>query len=210
MGIGKRRLGTWLVIVGGLACLVLFYLSLRPVFAPATEEQPGEEGVTFMGGRYEGWEGTRQSWFLEAAEIFRSADERKITFRGIRRICFFQEDGYDLVLKAASATLDLRRNILTLTGVEGEVGGGRLEAEQIELDLDKKLVKSNLPLSFTKESLMVQAARMEGNIQAGEYCFTGELGVAQKEHRIRGQSFVYQVKVDRFEIRGGVEVELTL
>ena len=210
MGPGKQRIGTGLVILAGLVCLVLIYLSLRPVLTPGAEERPGEQGVTFWGGRYEGWEGTKQSWLLEAAEIFRDADERRITFRAVRRLCFFQEDGPDLVLKAASATLDLKRNRLTLQGVEGDVGGGRLQAEQLELDLDQKLVKSDLPLSFTKERLRVQAARMEGNYQAGEYCFSGDLDVVQKDHRIRGHSFVYQAKADRFEIRGGVEVELTL
>ncbi|NLY90035.1 MAG: LPS export ABC transporter periplasmic protein LptC [Firmicutes bacterium] len=210
MGIGKGRTGTCLAILCGLAGLILFYFSLRPLLTPATEEHREEQGATFLGGRYEGWEGTKQSWCLEAAEIFRPADGRKIIFRGIDQICFFQEDGNNLVLKAAAATLDLKRNSLTLDKVRGEVGGGRLEADKMELDLDKKLVRCDPPLSFTKERLKVQAQRMEGNYQTGEYCFSGDLEVVQKDHRIRGHSFVYQANADRFEIRGGVEVELTL
>jgi len=210
MGFGKGRIGIYLAVLCGLAVLILFYLSMRPLLTPAMEEDATERGATFLGGRYEGWEGTKQSWLLEAAEIYRPTDGQKVTFRGIHRICFFQEDGHNLVLKAASATLDLKRNSLTLIEVGGEVGGGRLYADKMELDLDKNQVSCAPPLSFTKERLIVQAERMEGNFQTGEYCFSGDLEVVQKDHRIRGHSFIYQANADRFEIRGAVEVELTL
>ncbi|HHT48805.1 MAG TPA: LPS export ABC transporter periplasmic protein LptC [Firmicutes bacterium] len=210
MATGKRRLGTFLAVVSLLGAIILFYLSLRPIPIPVSEAEPTERGVTFLDGRYEGWEGNKRSWFLEAAEIFRPAEGQKVTFRAINQLCYFQEDGPDLVLTAGSATLDLKRDRLTLVGVDGEVGGGKLSTEEIEFDLEKKLVKCSPPLSFTKEQLKVEAERMEGNLQTGEYCFFGGLEVVQKDQRIRGESLTYYVNEDRFEIRGAVEVELTL
>ncbi len=211
MAFGKNKLRINLMILLGLTGLVLFYFSLRPVVTPAVEEGLlPPQGVTFLEGRYEGWEGTKRIWSLEAEEIFRTADGRRISFQGIKEIRFFQEDGHALFFRADQAVLDLKRNVLTLDRVEGELNGGELLTDKMELNLEAKTIKCSQPLSLVKEELQLEAKQMEGNFQTEEYRFFEDLAVVQKNHRFWGRSFDYYAKEDRFEIQGAVEVELQL
>jgi len=211
MGTGKDKGRMLLTAICGLVALVLFALSLRPLSEPGADLDPAvEQGVTLLNSRYEGWEGTKRIWTLEAAEIFRSADGRRINFRGIETIRYYQGDDRFLVINADTAMLDLKRNVLKLNGVRGEINGGQLYTAGLELDLEQKQIKSSALLSFTKEGLDLQASQMEGDLQTEEYRFTGDLEVVQKNHRSRGQTFTYYGKEDRFELSGDVEVELKL
>jgi LPS export ABC transporter protein LptC len=214
MVFGKGRLRmvrTVLILILGLTGLVLFFLSFRPLFTPAVEEGALPlRGTTFFDGRYEGWEGTKLIWSLEAEEIFRTTDGRRISFQGINEIRFYQENGRELLVRADQAVLDLRRKILILDRVEGELNGGELLTDKMELNLDAKTIKCPQPLSLVKEELQLEAKQMEGNFQTEEYRFFGDLAVIQKDHRFWGGSFDYYAKEDRFEIQGSVEVELEL
>ena len=214
MVFGKGQIRTVkvvLILIFGLTGLVLFFLSFRPVFTPAVEEGSSlSPGTTFFDGRYEGWEGTKRIWSLEAEEIFRTADGRQISFQGITEIRFYQEDGRELLVCADQAVLDLKRKVLILDRVLGELNGGELRTDKMELNLEAKTIKCPQPLSLVKEELQLEAKQMEGNFQTEEYRFFEDLVVVQKDHRFWGGAFDYYAKEDRFEIQGAVEVELEL
>ena len=166
--------------------------------------------MTLFNSRYEGWEGAKRVWTLEATEIFRTADGEMVNFRGIENIRLYQEDDRILVINADTARLDLKQKVLILTGVQGEINGGRLHTAGLKLDLERKQIESSHPLSFKKEGLELQANQMEGNFETEEYLFSGDLEVVQGKQRSRGQIFTYYAKDDRFELKGDVEVELEL
>lgn len=199
------------MILGGLGVTVLLYLSWRPEMPPASHQNTtGERGAALFNSRYEGWEGAKRIWALEAAEVFRTADGKTVDFRGIEQIRLYQEADRILAIKADTGRLDLKRNVLTLTGVQGEINGGWLHTAGLKVDLERKAIASSHPLSFAKGELALQANQLEGNFETEEYLFTGDLEVVQGKQRSRGQVFTYYAKEDRFELTGEVEVELEL
>ncbi|HHW12528.1 MAG TPA: LPS export ABC transporter periplasmic protein LptC [Firmicutes bacterium] len=211
MSSGKQRWRLFLTILCGLGVGVLLYMSWRPEIPLDPRQKPlNERGVALFNSRYEGWEGAKRIWTLEAAEIFRTTDGKTVNFRGIENIRLYQEDDRILAIKADTGRLDLKQNVLTLTGVQGEINGGRLHTAGLKVDLERKEIASTHPLSFAKEGLELQANRMEGNFETEEYLFSGDLEVVQGKHRSRGQVFTYYAKEDRFELKGDVEVELEL
>lgn len=211
MSSGKKRGRPLVMFLFGLVVAVLLYLSWRPDMTLVTPQKPAaEQGVTLFNSRYEGWEGAKRVWTLEATEIFRTADGEMVNFRGIENIRLYQEDDRILVINADTARLDLKQKVLILTGVQGEINGGRLHTAGLKLDLERKQIASSHPLSFKKEGLELQANQMEGNFETEEYLFSGDLEVVQGKQRSRGQIFTYYAKDDRFELKGDVEVELEL
>lgn len=208
---GKKNRRLLIMLLGGLTVPVLLYFSWRP--DPTLDLHPRSgtvQGVTLLNSRYEGWEGARRIWSLEAAEIFRSPNGETVNFRGIENIRIYHDDDRSLIINAETARLDLKQNVLILTGVRGEINDGRLQTVGMKLDLDRKQIKSSYPLSFTKQGLALQANQLEGNFETEEYLFSGDLEVVQGKQRSRGQVFTYYAKEDRFELTGNVEVELEL
>ncbi len=194
-----------------LAVAVLLYLSWRPDWTLDSQQRPTtEQGITLLNSRYEGWDGAKRIWTLEATEIFRATDGKTVNFRGIENIRFYQEDDRVLAFNADTALLDLKQNVLLLTEVQGEINGGRLQTAGLKLDLNRKKIESAHPLSFAKEGLALQANQLEGDFETEEYFFSGDLEVVQGKQRSRGQIFTYYAKDDRFELKGDVEVELEL
>ena len=77
----------------GLVVAVLLYLSWRPDMTLVTPQKPAaEQGVTLFNSRYEGWEGAKRVWTLEATEIFGRPTGTWLIFAGLRYIRLYQED----------------------------------------------------------------------------------------------------------------------
>lgn len=212
MKAGKKGIRGVVLFLLSFCGILLVFFSLRPLPERVTEQslKTEQQGVTLLGSRYEGWEGTAKIWAMEAAEIFRTADGRRITFRGVKNIVFWPENGQPFTLKADKGFLDLKVNLLTLKEISGDLNGGELLTREMEIDLDKKEINCPQLLTFKKEGLALQANRMAGNFETGEYQFSGDLEVIQKDQRLRGRIFTYYAKEDRFQIQGEVEVELDL
>ena len=94
MSSGKKRVATTRYVpfwAGGRGS-PLFELASGSDPRLPTREPAAEQGVTLLNSRYEGWEGAKRIWTLEAAEIFRTPDGETVNFRGIENIRLYQED----------------------------------------------------------------------------------------------------------------------
>ncbi|HBT16454.1 MAG TPA: LPS export ABC transporter periplasmic protein LptC [Firmicutes bacterium] len=199
-----------LLFLVGLVVLVFVYRSLQPQEETTPLVLSEEKGLTLLNASYEGWDEAKRSWLLEAAQIFQTKDGKNSTFQGVKKIQFFQKDQRSLSLKADEATLDLKKNLLMLTNVQGYMTEGEFTTEEMSINTKTKKITSSKRISFSKEGLKVEADQMEGDFETEEYIFCGNLHVQQKNNRSRGETFRYYAQEDRFEIQGGVEVELEL
>ena len=94
-------------------------------------------------------------------------------------------------------------------GIRGRLEGGIFSTEEAEINLETREIICPQPVVFTREDLPISAGRMEGNIDTEDLLFSGGVLIERKgEFRIRGEALRYWGDRKRFELMGGVELEL--
>ncbi len=192
-----------------LLVLVLFYLGLhseREIPASYLENK----GFLLYNASYEGWDEAKRLWVVEAEQIWQAKDGRNLFFQGIKKFQFFQEDERSFSLHANEAKMEFKKELLTIYEVSGFMVEGEFTTKEVKINTKTKQVLCENRIIFQKEGLKVEADRMEGDLNAEEYLFSGNLKVKQKNNYSRGKTFRYFAKEDCFEIQGEVEVELEL
>lgn len=198
-----------LIFLSILLVLILFYLTLR-----SEREVPvsslENKGLLLYNASYEGWDEEKRLWVVEAERIWQAKDGKNLFFHGVKNLQFFQNDDHSISLLASEAKIELKKELLTISEVRGFISEGEFTTKEVKINTKTRQVFCDNRISFQKEGLKVEADRMEGDLEAEEYLFSGNLKVKQKNNYSRGKTFRYFAKEDCFEILGEVEVELEL
>ena len=204
----KKLLGSkilWTLLVAGF---------ITWTFLPHKEEKPispGKEGFTLYGVTLVGRDRRGRLWEVRAEEIWQAKNGNEVYCTNVERVVIYTEDQeVDFSFSAGWAHLLRKKDYLKLGGgIRGELEGGLFRTEEAEIKLETREIACPQPVVFTKEDLSISAGRMEGKIDPEDLLFTGGVVIEKKgEFRIHGESLRYWGNTKRYELIGGVELEL--
>lgn len=197
----------WGVILGGLVVW-----SLIPYKEEVTLVSPGKEGVTLYGANLVGRDRRGRLWEIQAEEIWQSKDGKVVVCQNIEKATVFRknDEEWDFSFRSAWARLETDTDYLTIGGgIRGRMEGGTFTTEEVEIDLSTRDIICSQPVVFENDDLRIYARRMEGNLRTELLVFQEEIIIEKSgEYQARGETLRYWGKEERYELVGGVELEL--
>lgn len=197
----------WGAVLGGLVVW-----SLLPYKEEGRFVSPGKEGVTLYQATLVGRDRQGRLWEIRAGEIWQSTDGRVVVGQNIEQATIFRKNGeeWDFSFCSAWARLEREADHLTIGGgIRGQLEGGTFTTEEAVIDLSTRELLCPQPLIFDHDDLRIYARRMEGNFDTELLVFQGEVTVEKSgEYLARGEILRYWRKEERYELAGGVELEL--
>ncbi|NLZ43446.1 MAG: LPS export ABC transporter periplasmic protein LptC [Clostridia bacterium] len=195
----------WTLLITGFVAWTLL---------PRKEEKlvsPGKEGFTLYGVTLVGRDQRGRLWEVRAEEIWQAKNGNEVYCTNVERVVIYTEDQEeDFSFSAGWAHLLRKKDHLKLGGgIRGRLEGGFFRTEEAEIQLETREITCPQPVVFTREDLSISAGRMEGKIDPEDLLFTGGVLIEKKgEFRIHGEALRYWGHKKRYELMGGVELEL--
>jgi|GEM_PF-1948765 len=197
----------WGVVLGGLVVW-----SLIPYKEEVPFVSPGKEGVTLYGANLVGRDRQGRLWEIEAGEIWQSKDGKVVVCQNIEKATVFRknDEDWDFSFRSEWARMETDEEHLTVGGgIQGEMEGGNFITEEVEIDLSTRDITCPQPVVFENDDLRIYARRMEGNLRTELLVFEEEVVVEKNgEYHARGEILRYWGKEERYELAGGVDLEL--
>lgn len=196
----------WTLLIAGFVTWTLL---------PHREEKflvsPGKEGFTLYGATLVGRDRQGRLWEVRAEEIWQAKNSNEVLCSNVEQVVVYKKNQEeDFSFSSGWAQLKRKEDYLSLGGgIRGRLEDGFFSTEEAEINLETREITCPQPVVFTRDDLKISAGRMEGNIDKENLRFTGEVIIEKKgEFRVQGETLRYWGEEERYELMGGVELEL--